>query len=107
MNAFDTHIIEFCNRFAQRSHAFDQAVVTLDSDLFKGGVMIALVWWVWFTADETDGAQRRSVLLSALGTCIVAVFVARGLAHVLPFRERPIYTPGFDFVRPFGADDID
>jgi undecaprenyl-diphosphatase len=107
MNRFDESIIEFLNQFAGRSHRVDELIVTLDTPILKGGVLIALVWWVWFIDETEDVARRRRVLLGTLGACIVAVFVARGLAHILPFRTRPLYSPGLDFTPPFGAGEID
>ena len=48
MNGFDAHILEFLNRLSQRAHAVDESVALLDSDLFKGGAVMAMVWWAWF-----------------------------------------------------------
>jgi undecaprenyl-diphosphatase len=107
MNAFDERTIEFLNRLSQHAHAIDESVALLDSDLFKGGAVIAMVWWAWFSDEAPDAARRRSTLISALVACIGAVFFARGLAHVLPFRARPLYTPGLDFVPPFGTESLD
>ena len=53
MNPFDTSILQFLNRFAQRSPGFDQFVVFLsDFNLLKGGIVVGLIWWLWF--DRAD-----------------------------------------------------
>ncbi|HYM16058.1 MAG TPA: phosphatase PAP2 family protein, partial [Dehalococcoidia bacterium] len=94
------------NRFAQRSHVFDTSVVFLQGhDLMKGGVFMALLWWVWFRKLKPGEADKREYLVSALLMGIVAVGVARGLAYVLPFRERPFTAAGFHFIEPFGTDN--
>jgi undecaprenyl-diphosphatase len=108
MNAFDSRIIEFLNRFSQRSHVFDTSVGFLEGhDLLKGGVFMALVWWAWTRRDGGDASERRSYLLSALVVSVVAVVLARLLAHSLPFRDRPLYAPGFAFTPPYGAEELE
>src|SRR5712692_3603324 len=101
MNGFDTSIISGLNHLAHRSMTFDTSMVFLvNHDLFKGGVFMALIWWAWFR-HEKDGTDRRDYLLSGLATAIVAVALARLLVHALPFRDRPLNTPGFGFTLPY------
>jgi undecaprenyl-diphosphatase len=103
LNAFDTGIIEFLNRFSQRSHVFDTGVGFLEGhDLLKGGVFMALLWWAWARRGTRSAAEQRSYLISALVMGAVAVLLARVLALSLPFRDRPVYTPGFAFTPPYG-----
>jgi len=106
MNTFDSNIIEFLNRAAQHSHLLDESVASLDSDVFKGGAVLAIVWWAWFLDEGPDAQRRRSTILSMLGAAIFAVLVARALAHILPFRTRPLYTTELHFVPPFGTDTL-
>src|SRR5689334_15755325 len=105
MPGLDHSIIVFFNQFAQRWHLFDSIVVFFtNSDLVKGGAMIAGLWWAWF-APSINLRLNRSYLLSALLGAVVALFVARILAHVLPLRSRPILDPTLHFKVPFGAPD--
>ena len=105
MREFDHWIIVFCNQFAHRWQTFDSIVVFFsDSDLVKGGVMIAGLWWAWFWP-STNLRLNRSYLLSALLGAVIALFVARILAHTLPLRSRPILDPSLHFRVPFGAPD--
>ena len=109
MNPFDEHITELLSRFAQKSASFDRFVVLLsDSDLLKGGVVLGLLWRAWFRRGELDLARRRGILVSGLALGSLATVLARGAAHFLPYRERPLYTPGFHFVPPEGisANDV-
>jgi undecaprenyl-diphosphatase len=105
VNGFDTGIIDFLNQFSHDWRRFDEGVSMLtDLDLLKGGVFMAALWWAWFRSDKL-GPQTRSMVIMAIVTAVLAVGLGRGLAHVLPFRERPLHTPGFDFTQPYGADD--
>jgi len=105
MRELDHAIIVFCNQFAQRWHTFDSIVVFFsNSDLMKGGVMMAGLWWAWFWP-TSNLRLNRSYLLSALLGAVVALFVARVLAHALPLRTRPILDPSLHFRVPFGAPD--
>ncbi len=103
MNAFDTNIVSFFNHLSQRSWIFDHLVVLLDHDLFKGGVIMAVLWWGWF-ATCGDQRTRRGYLLSAIVAGMIAVALARGLALSLPFRERPLHVESLAFRVPLGLN---
>jgi undecaprenyl-diphosphatase len=101
MNGFDLAIARALAGFVNRWPAFDHALGTLvNVDLVKGGVLFALVWWVWF-AHDGDPAARRRIVLATLAGCLVAVAVARGLALALPHRPRPMIAFGAE--QPPGA----
>ena len=105
MNHFDSSIITFLNSFARHSWAFDSFVYMLSgNDLLKGGVVVALIWWAWFRSDS-DKDDTRQHLLCAIFACLLAVLIARGLAIMLPFRERPMTVAELHFQRPYGAAD--
>lgn len=104
MNSFDSSIVSFFNDFAQRWHALDESMVFLsESSLVKGGLFLALLWWLWFRK-PADGPGRRDYVLSTLVTCVAAVLIARLLAVSLPFRERPMVASAQHFVLPYGSD---
>jgi undecaprenyl-diphosphatase len=105
MNPFDSSIITFINGFARHSWAFDSFVYMLSgNDLLKGGVIVALIWWIWFRPNAHKDDTRQQ-LLCAIFACLMAVVIARGLAIMLPFRARPITVLALHFQRPYGADD--
>ena len=88
MNPFDTSILLFLNRFAQRSPRFDEFVVFLsDFNLLKGGIIVGLIWWLWF--DREDVRRKREVLLAALIASVPALIIAKTLT-VVTFRPRPL-----------------
>ena len=102
MNFFDQAIISFLNGFAQASPSFDGLVVFLsNSDLIKGGAVMAVLWAAWF-CKSTDQNKNRSFLLSAILGSLVALFVARVLAHCAPMRIRPALDLQLHFRAPSG-----
>lgn len=106
MRWFDDAIVSFFNQFAQRCPMFDSIVVFVsNSDLMKGGVLIAGIWWGWFHLNSRDPRTNRSYLLTALLGALVALTLARILAHTLPLRMRPILDPALHFRVPHGAPD--
>lgn len=105
MNPFDAHIIHFINQFAQKSPEFDHLMEAIQvNELLKGGFIVSILWWAWFRGGETKERDRQ-VVISALIVSTVALLAARFLALVLPFRERPLRTPGLGFHPPYGVDN--
>jgi len=104
MNPFDRSILELFNRFSQKSWTFDHAVYLLtETELLKGGVLVAILWAFWFTRD-TEGAlaeTRRTIIATFAGT-FIALFLGIVLENTLPFRFRPFHQPDFHFRLPFG-----
>ena len=81
LNGFDLTFLSFINQWSQRWPAFDAFVVVLsNSDLVKGGVIIAAVWAAWFCRNKSDQQQNRAYLLSGIFGALLALFVARLLA---------------------------
>ncbi|MGI9114684.1 MAG: phosphatase PAP2 family protein [Chthoniobacterales bacterium] len=98
---FDRAICAFFNRAAQHWEWLDQTnVVISNSDLIKGGVMLAIFWAMWFRRPAA-----REGLLAGLGGSLIALFLARVLAYVLPVRQRPLLEPSLHFLPPLGLPD--
>jgi undecaprenyl-diphosphatase len=103
VQCFDYSIVRFFNQFAHRYHLFDHIVVFLsNSDLMKGGVVMAAIWWAWFYG-KRDPKTNRSLLLCALLASLISLFFARLLALVLPIRIRPILDTALHFRPPSGV----
>ena len=103
MQAFDYSIVRFFNQFAHRYRMFDHIVVFLsNSDLIKGGLVMAVILWYWFYGRK-DPRMNRSFLLSALLGSLISLFFARFLAHALTIRIRPILDTALHFTRPSGV----
>jgi len=100
MNGFDLSISSFVNGFAHRSLRFDEFVVFVSrSNLLKGGVVIGLIWWLWF--QDGDIRRKREALLAAMIASFPALAVARILSWIL-FRPRPFNEAQFLFRVPYG-----
>lgn len=103
MNGFDAAILGYVNGFARHSEAFDLFVREISSSsLWKGGLLVAALWWSWFRADPRD-AQVRAKIVAALVAFLGGLLVGRILALTLPFRLRPIFDPSVPFVLPYGV----
>lgn len=102
MNFCDSAILSFLNQFSQHSWVFDRLVATLsDNGLLKGGVLVTMIWWVWFDDTEPNADIRRQIVVTLL-CCFAAIIVGRGLAVLLPFRCRPAHDGTIDFLLPYG-----
>lgn len=103
VDAFDTSILHFLNQFAQRSWVFDKTMVFVSTDPFvTGGVATSFFWWAWFAEGKTRETVRE-ILIGGLAAAFVALFVARGLAALLPFRARPYLNADLHFKPPHGT----
>ena len=103
MNGFDRSILVGLNHYARRVEWVDELAVLLNrSALFKGGVIMGLLWWQWFVP-RAALRQVRSILLTALAGGFLALVVGRALALLLPFRTRPLHNPSLGFVIPYGS----
>jgi undecaprenyl-diphosphatase len=102
MNGFDRAISLFVNGAAQKSAAVDQIIFFLsNSDLIKGGVVLGVIWAAWFFA-KGDIEKNRFLLLSAILGSLLALLVARILAHEVPLRLRPVLDTTLHFRSPIG-----
>jgi undecaprenyl-diphosphatase len=104
MQEFDLAVLHYFNQFVRQSWAFDSFVKALSMNhLFKGGVMVALLWWAWFsTARGRD--DNRQLILATIASCAIAETLARALSLVLPFRIRPVYDGSLPMTLPFSLD---
>lgn len=105
LNALDFPVSHFLNGFARRSWAFDESVAFLSAnDLFKGGALMVLLWWAWFRAGtRAVGDAARDHVIATLASCGAALFVARLMILLLPFRERPLHTEALHWTLPYGV----
>jgi undecaprenyl-diphosphatase len=105
LNSLDTSVISFLNSFAHRSFALDAAVVLLATNtLIKGGVITALIWWAWFRP-SANHILDRELLSCGIFTAFLSVLVARTLANLLPYRERPMHAAGLHFQIPYTSSE--
>jgi membrane-associated phospholipid phosphatase len=104
-NGFDFAIESHLNRYVNRWPKFDSAMlVVVNRNLLKGGPIVFLCWAAFFERrrNASDLMENRAKLAATIPLAIVAVLVARVLAKVLPFRERPFRTAALHFQVPHG-----
>lgn len=99
MTAIENSIMTWVNQFAQQSWTIDRIMVFIhDSQLLKGGVLMAVLWLLWFRKNRKD--EDRPLILTVLFVSAVGLFVARFFAMILPFRNRPMHNPDLEFTLP-------
>jgi len=105
LNSFDAGIISFINSFVHRWFALDVSVAMIATNtLFSGGALAALIWWAWFRSSKNQNVDRE-FLSCGIFTAFLSVVAARGLAELLPYRERPIHRPELHLRVPYMSDE--
>lgn len=90
MNLFDTSIIHFLIKNSENSPSLTSFMTLLvDNALLKGGVIVSILWYLWFRKSDTINLTRQRVIISVI-SCMIAIFFGRLLARILPFRSRPL-----------------
>ncbi len=101
VNWIDYEILVLLNSVSRKSWVFDYLVNFFAmSHLFKGGLMMAALWWFWFAAHGRKKMYRESVASLAAGS-LITIAIARVLALVVPFRQRPLQVAELHFVPPY------
>ena len=99
LQQYDLYLFHLVNRWC--GHWLLDSIVNVEESLFlvNGGVVIAAYWWLWFErrGSKSEG-QRRTLILMVISS-FIALFLARGLADVLPFRPRPMFA-GIPYNQP-------
>lgn len=96
MNFLDKFTLSLINGLAGQWLAADKAIAFLSNyHLLKGGVLVALMWWAWFSPVGIQARNRAHVMATLMG-CFVAVLGGRAMPHFLPLRLRPLHDPDVD-----------
>ncbi len=104
MNPFDLAILRFVNGFARESYTLDLVIaIVVDNNLIKGGVVVTILWWLWFRPDKNQGSNRTLILGTILAG-FLSLVCARVLQLTLAFRPRPLHNPEAGFQVPYGVD---
>ena len=108
MKYLDHAILYFINGFALKSWTFDKMIMLFERNrLTKGGVIIAIYWYLWFSKkEEVNILQHRKTILASLIGTNVGVLIAVVLAIILPFQMRPLHNPDLNLLNPYGFTHI-
>ena len=103
MNFFDASIMRCLNGLSQTSRSFDSLMIFIvDNSFVKGVIIVSLLWFFWFQESSKITFNRERVIICIV-SCFISLFVARALALTLPFRLRPFFNSGINFIKPLGA----
>jgi len=104
LGVWDEHVVVWANQFVGHWPGFDLFVAwLLKADLPRFVPLILAMCWLWFQPHPRQQA-RREILLEGFLTSVVALFVARALALMLPFRERPLAHLELGLTMPASVD---
>ena len=96
---FDLALFQSVNRLCGQSLTLDHLADRFESVQLKGLAFLGTFGMLWFRRTEAQTRQRGILLLTLLAI-VLSVIVARLLADLLPFRQRPMFTPGIGYRAP-------
>ncbi len=104
----DLDVIAFLGRFARRSRVVDTFIWTVWTNAaLQGGVVMVLVWGVWFSCGEAPaGRRKRETMLSSLIGMYACLLLTLVFRVILPFRARPAMDQAAAFQMPYLPDGM-
>jgi len=98
----DTQILVGLNKLAVDSPSWSSfSLFVSGNNLVKCGLFMMAIWWLWFKDDTVAASKRtRLIIVGILVGSLVGIFTTRMLTHVLPFRNRPLYTTELNLIAP-------
>jgi undecaprenyl-diphosphatase len=95
----DSTILLWLNHFAGWSGSLDALVYVIsDNPLAQAAVPVTILWFLWFRDAQPSRARRaRELIISTVLGAAAGILLARVLALLLPFRTRPMATPGLGY----------
>lgn len=105
MNYFDYHILVYLNGLLAGSPLLTRLVVAVFEDTLKLGFFVALLWWAWFSAGDSERLlENRQRLVSSFAGGLLCLGTVRILLAVLPFRVRPLGNPALGLHFPIATE---
>jgi undecaprenyl-diphosphatase len=111
IHEFDRVIIQFViDHFSHSKEMFYEIFFLSGDHLFKGGVMMAFLWFAWFMEDKIDMERKRMYLVATILATIFGMLISRSLTAVLPFHSRPLFDHTFHYfdfpMEKYGFDKL-
>jgi membrane-associated phospholipid phosphatase len=96
-SSMDAQVVSFCSGLLGRFPVLDDlALLVVKNDLVKGGILVAILWWLW-AQPGPDQARRKEIVVGMMAAALAAAAVSRAIAVLLPFRARPMHSAEFGF----------
>jgi undecaprenyl-diphosphatase len=86
----DIAVYQFLNGFAGNRLLNYLASFEERDMLFKGGLFLALYWYLWFRPGSDRDRRRKAIIAIVVGA-LFAVVASRAIADLGPHRVRPMY----------------
>ena len=95
-------LVRALNRFAHHSLLLDRTMHALTTrDLLQGVPFIGMIWFLWFTSNDT--LPRTRLLVGTIAAAFAGV-LSRVMQLELPTHLRPLHQAQLGFVLPFGVE---
>ena len=103
-NPIDYWLVEALGQLSQQSRIFDESVILIEKiEFLKGGVLTALLWYLWFQPTDNSQHRHEQVLRIIFGG-ILAVFASQIIQDIAPWRPLPLGHPDVAFIPLLGQD---
>src|SRR5260370_36647994 len=87
VNSFDTAVQIFLTHDAFRSAAMNHLIRVIAGQLiFKGLVLIPILWWIWFRPSQR-GEWERAMVIATIASGLLSLASGRRQTHFLPFLD--------------------
>lgn len=98
----DTYVSSIVTGAASQNGVINHAIhIASEATILTGGLLIALVWYCWFS---NDAKAVREQLLLGFGAVLIAAVLSRMLQVSLPVRLRPMHDLASGFLPLPGID---
>jgi undecaprenyl-diphosphatase len=87
----DSILFQAVNGFSGNRFLDSLADIEEATGLLKGGLFMAVYYWLWFEMRGRQQQAHRKILIAMLMAGFAALSIARILAHIIPFRVRPMF----------------
>ena len=95
----DIALFHATNGLCGRSLAVDHLASRFDSAQLKSLAFVSTFGALWFKRAQPLPRQRETLVLTLFAT-LFSVVLARSLANLLPFRQRPMFMPDIGYRPP-------
>jgi undecaprenyl-diphosphatase len=99
LSGIDLDAFHAINGWSGRNLILDHVVTRLESVQLKSLAFIGTFGAMWFQRSKTQGRQRETLILLFIAI-VLSLIAARTFANLLPFRVRPMFTPGIGYRPP-------